>query len=89
MLYFCKKKNMDIQTRKIEFIQEFLKIANKNLLEKFENILAMEREKKFNEKIKPMTIKQYEQRIDKAYDDFKNNKVMTVEELKEDIKKWE
>ncbi len=80
---------MDIQTRKIEFIQEFLKIANGSLLEKFENILAMEREKKFNEKIKPMTLNQYEQRIDKAYNDFKNNKVMTVDELKEDIKKWE
>ena len=36
---------MDLQTRKIEFIQEFLKIANGNLLEKFEHILAMEREK--------------------------------------------
>ena len=36
---------MDLQTRKIEFIQEFLKIANGNLLEKFEHNLAMEREK--------------------------------------------
>ena len=47
---------MDLQTRKIEFIQEFLKIANGNLLEKFEHILAMEREKKFNEKIKPQHV---------------------------------
>ena len=36
-----------------------------------------------------MTIMQYDKRISKAYDDFKNNKVMTVDELKEDIKKWE
>jgi len=80
---------MDLQTRKIEFIQEFLKITNDSIIEKFEKILAKEREKKFNDEIKPMTIEQYEQRIDKAYDDFKNNKVMTLDELKEDIAKWE
>ncbi len=36
---------MDIQTRKIEFIQEFITIANGNLLEKFEDIKAIKRKK--------------------------------------------
>ena len=33
-----------------------------------------------------MTIMQYDKRISKAYDDFKNNKVMTFDELKKILK---
>jgi hypothetical protein len=35
---------MDIQKRKIQFIQEFLEHANENLLGKFEKLLNQERE---------------------------------------------
>jgi len=37
---------MDIQTRKLHFIQDFLRLANDNILDKFEKMLAQEREKK-------------------------------------------
>jgi len=80
---------MDIQTRKLHFIQEFLRFANGNILEKFEKMLAQEREKIYTEEIKPMTMQQYEQRIDKAFDEFKNNKVKTARGLKKEMAKWE
>ncbi len=73
---------MDIQTRKLHFIQDFLRLANDNILDKFEKMLAQEREKKYSDEIKPMTMQQYEQRIDKAFDEFKNAKVKTAKELK-------
>lgn len=80
---------MDIQTRKLHFIQGFLRLANGNILEKFEKMLAQEREKKYMDEIKPMTMQQYEQRIDKAFDEYKDNKVRTARELKNDLAKWD
>jgi len=34
-------------------------------------------------------MQQYEQRIDKAFDEFKNAKVKTAKELKKEVAKWE
>lgn len=79
---------MDIQTRKIQFIQEFLKYANDNMLVRFEKMLKQEREKAFDKEIKPMTLKEYEQRIDKALEEVKNNKVKSARNLKKDIATW-
>ena len=79
---------MDIQTRKIQFIQEFLKYANDNMLVRFEKMLKHEREKAFEKEIKPMTLKDYEQRIDRAIEDVKNNKVRSARNLKKDIATW-
>ena len=79
---------MDLQTRKIQFIQEFLRSANSNIVEKFEKMLRQERKKMYEKEIKPMTLQQYEQRIDKAMDDYKNNRVVNARKLKKDIASW-
>jgi len=87
-LLFLQKKAMDIQERKIHFIQEFLKYSNDNLLSKFEAMLQQEREKSFENEIKPMTLKEYEGRIDRALDDVKNNKIVSARDLKIEIAAW-
>jgi hypothetical protein len=79
---------MDLQTRKIQFIQEFLKYANTNILDKFEEMLKQERNKEFEKKIEPMTIKEYEHRVEKAFDDVKNNRVRSAKTLKAEIATW-
>ncbi|MBA4411397.1 MAG: hypothetical protein C0397_18505 [Odoribacter sp.] len=66
---------MDIQSRKIHFIQEFLKYANTSILDQFEEMLKIEREKVFEKEIEPMTLKEYELRVEKAFEDVKNNRV--------------
>jgi hypothetical protein len=79
---------MDLQTRKIHFIQEFLKTANSGIVEKFEKMLRQERKKMYEEEVKPMTIDEYEQRIDSAIDDYKNNRVTNAKKLKKEIASW-
>jgi hypothetical protein len=79
---------MDIQTRKINFIQEFLRTANNNILEKFEKMLRQERKKLYEDEIKPMTIDQYDKRIDEALSDYKNNRVLHAKKLKKEIPSW-
>ena len=79
---------MDIQERKIHFIQEFLKYSNDNLLSRFEELLQQEREKSLENEIKPMTLEEYEGRIDRALDDVKKNKVKSARNLKNEIATW-
>lgn len=79
---------MDIQTRKLDFIQDFLKYANNSILDKFEALLKQEREKEFEQEIKPMTLKQYEQSIDKALNDVEHNRVKSARALKNEIATW-
>jgi predicted component of type VI protein secretion system len=79
---------MDLQTRKLDFIQDFLKYANTSILEKFEEVLRQEREKELEQEIKPMTIKQYEQRISKALKDVELNRIKSARALKNEIATW-
>ena len=79
---------MDLQTRKLNFIQDFLRLANDSIIEKFEKILLQERKKNIEKEISPMTLAEYEKRIDNALDDLKNNRVTTAKKLKKDISTW-
>lgn len=79
---------MDIQTRKLSFIQEFIKVADSYLLDKFEELMKQERNKTVEKEIKPMTIDEYEHRIFKALEDVKNKRVKHARELKAEIATW-
>lgn len=68
---------MDLQTRKIEFVQEFLKLQSEELIAQFENLLKKETQKK----VKPMSVLELNSRIDQSEDDFKNGKFKTSAEL--------
>jgi hypothetical protein len=79
---------MDIQSRKIQFIQEFLKYANANMLDKLEELLKQERSKEFEKEIQPMTLEEYEHRMVKAFDEAKNNRMKSAKKLKDEIATW-
>lgn len=79
---------MNLQSRKIQFIQEFLRYANVSILDRFEELLKQERQKEFEKEIIPMTMKEYEGRIDKAFEDIKNNRVKSARKLKTEIATW-
>ncbi len=74
---------MDIQTRKIEFIQAFLKLQSENVIARFEEMLKME-----NEEFQPMTIQEFNKRIDKSMEDSKNGRLIESSKLKEKIEQW-
>ncbi|MBN2681093.1 MAG: hypothetical protein JXR58_01170 [Bacteroidales bacterium] len=61
---------MDIVARKLNFVQEFLRISDEDLVDKLERLLKTERKKKVNKEIKPMTIKDFNQMIEKSEDDI-------------------
>ena len=78
---------MDIQTRKIEFVQEFLKLQNEALLTRLEDLLHSNRPQK-NTDFKPMNITEFNDRIDKAIEDSKKERLTTSSDLVAEIEKW-
>ncbi len=69
---------MDIQARKIEFIQEFLKLQSEDIVLRLERFLKMEKEATF----KPLTTEELNKRIDLSESDFSNKKFKSNTELK-------
>jgi hypothetical protein len=70
-------KAMDLQTRKLEFIQEFLKLQSEEVISQFENLMK----KRIKDSLKPMSIEEFNKGIDKSEDDFKNGRYKTSSEL--------
>jgi hypothetical protein len=79
---------MDIQTRKINFVQEFLRLRNTKLIEKLEKILLEDKAKDYETNLKPISIDNFNIMIDKSIEDAKQGNVINARELKESVKKW-
>ncbi len=77
---------MDLQTRKIEFVQEFLKIQSEELISQLENLLKNKSNVDDNDYFNPMSIEEFNNRIDQSEDDFKNGRYKTTSQLLEKYK---
>ena len=88
ILIFDKKLKMDIEARKIEFIQEFLKLQSEEAITRLEKVLKKEKKLSVNREIQPMTIKVFNKRIDKSMKDSKEGKLTEVNDLMAEIEKW-
>ncbi|NOZ47279.1 MAG: hypothetical protein GXO79_10940 [Chlorobi bacterium] len=69
---------MNIQARKIEFVQEFLKLQSEDIISSLEKFLKMEKELVVN----PMTTKELNKRIELSESDFENGNYKSNSELK-------
>ncbi|KQB44499.1 hypothetical protein RCH33_1668 [Flavobacterium daejeonense] len=75
---------MNLEARKISFIQEFLKIQSEETISRLESILKKEK----TDTLQPMSIENLNQRIDQSLDDAKNGKITEINDLISEIEKW-
>jgi len=73
---------MNIEARKISFIQEFLKIQNEDIISSLEQILKKRKLESYHENLKPMSVNQLNSEIDQAMEDSKNGRMTKASELK-------
>ena len=72
---------MDLQSRKIEFVQEFLKVQSEEIISRLEKILRKENKAASERIFKPMTQDELNKRIDQSESDFQNNRFKSSSEL--------
>jgi hypothetical protein len=77
---------MDLQTRKILFVQEFLKLESEKAISHLEKLLT--KETKSDSEFKPMTSEEFQKRIDISLADSRNGRLTEGEELISEIEKW-
>ncbi|WP_291134348.1 hypothetical protein [Flavobacterium sp. UBA7663] len=77
---------MDLQTRKILFVQEFLKLESEKAITHLEKLLV--KETKSDSAFAPMSIQEFQKRIDQSSNDSKNGRLTESNELLSEIEKW-
>ncbi len=79
------KTNM--QTRKLQLIQEVMRLKNEKIIKKHEEIFHQEKKKGMKE-FSQMTIKEYNALLDQAEDDSLNNRLFNAGDILRDIDAW-
>ena len=79
---------MDTVDRKLRFVQEFLRVADEDIITKLEQLLRFERKKKASEELAPMSMDEFNKRIDQSEDDFKNGKFIEAKDLLKSVETW-
>ena len=72
---------MNLETRKLSFIQEILRIQSEKTISRLETILRKEKNTSDERIFKPMTQNELNERIDKSESDFSNNRFKSSSEL--------
>ena len=72
---------MNLEARKIEFVQEFLKLQSEEAVSRLEKILKKEKNASNERIFEPMTQEELNKRIDKSESDFRNNRFKSSSEL--------
>lgn len=80
---------MDLESRKLSFIQEFLRVQNEDIISGLEAFLKKRKTELFESNLKPMSLKQFNKEIDQALEDSKNGRVISVVDLKAKVQKWD
>ena len=78
---------MNIETRKIEFVQAFLKLQSEELISQFEKLLK--KNKQAEKEFKPFTVEELNSRIDASLEDSNDDEVTESNELLSEIKQWQ
>jgi len=87
-IFTRKSINMDLQARKITFVQEFLRLQNEEIVSGLEDLLRKKKAEQYEQKLKPMTADQFNNEIEQALVDSKENRIISATELRKRAKQW-
>jgi len=73
---------MDLQSRKILFVQEFLNLQNEEIIQSLEDFLKYKKIESLDEKLNPMTVDQFNKEIDLSMEDSRQGRIIKATELK-------
>jgi hypothetical protein len=79
---------MNLEARKLVIIEKFIHIQNDDIITQVEKILAKVKEIPKNEKFNPLTIEEFNNRINKSMNDSNNGNLISNKDLKSEIEEW-
>ena len=79
---------MNLEARKISFVQEFLRLQNEEIVIGLEKLLHKQKAELIEKEMKPMSIEKFNSDIDQSLEDAKNGRMISAKKLKSEIQKW-
>lgn len=79
---------MNIETRKLIFIQELVKLQNEDVLIGLENFLNEYKSSSSQNDFSSMSLEKFNSDIDKSFEDVSSGKVINSKDLKSKIQQW-
>lgn len=79
---------MDLEARKKSFVQEFLRLQNEEIIFGLEKMLHINKAELIEKNLTPMSLNDFNNEINQALEDSKNNRIIKASDLKAKIKKW-
>lgn len=80
---------MDLEARKILFVQEFLRLQNEEIVSGLEQLLRKRKAEMIEKNLNPMSMEQYNAEIDQAMEDSEEGRRIKATDLKAKIQKWD
>jgi hypothetical protein len=79
---------MDIQSKKIQFIEDFIRISDEGLINKLIEMVKLETSKNAQKESEPFTMKEFNDLIDRSESDSRNGRETPARDLKNEIDSW-
>lgn len=79
---------MTVEARKLNFIEEFLKVTDENLLTQMEDLMLNAKKKNHEQHLKPMSMDEFLRMTETAKEEVNAGRVTTHEDLKRGIDSW-
>lgn len=80
---------MDLKTKKLHFVQEFLRIRDESLIDKLRDLLQLERKKLLDKEMNAPSEKELNAMIDSAEQDSEQGRLTSAQALKNEIDTWD
>jgi hypothetical protein len=71
----------DIQSHKMLFIQEYLRLNDEQIINKLSNLLHSEKAKKINIELKPMTQNEFSEKLEKSERDIATGNIYSQQDI--------
>lgn len=78
---------MNLQTKKLHFIEEYLRLNDESIIDKLEEFLRKERKKELSEKMKPLTKYDLQRKLDRSEKDIVEGNLYVQEAVETYFKK--
>lgn len=79
---------MDMRIQKLNFVQEFLRLNNDQIVNKLIDVLHQEKRKHYAQELQPLSMDEFNKMIDDAENDVKQGNVVNANKLMKDINTW-
>ena len=79
---------MNLEARKLSFIQEFIRVQNEEIVIGLEKLLHKRKAELIDNEMEPMSLKSLNSDIDKSFEDSKSGRLISAHDLKAKFQKW-